>query len=356
MADTRNMTQEERAAARVETLSRLHQELTAQVVKLDGVEAWQEWLRLARRFHHYSFNNTLLILAQRPGSTLVAGFGAWKLEGRFVRSGEKGIKVLAPVKKVVDLYNPDGTRVLDANGRPRYRWEIAGVKVVHVWDASQVDPSPRIPPEPQLLVGEAPFGLWDSLASLVQREGFVVTRGDCGGPNGFTNFADREIRVRDDLDDAQAVKTLAHELGHVFTIDAADPEGYLAHRELREVEAESIAYMVTSAHGLDSSQYTFSYVAGWASRATGGVGIEEIIKSTGERVMAAADRILSHTKSGPAAEEQLLDTWARDVLPVGGITPDPDLWESVPVASTAPAGARTPPAPGFARTVAGIGR
>lgn len=85
------MKREERVEARRQTLAHLHEQLSAQVARPDGVEAWQEWLRGARGFHYYSFNNTLLILAWRPHATLVAGFTAWKNEGRFVRKREKGI-------------------------------------------------------------------------------------------------------------------------------------------------------------------------------------------------------------------------------------------------------------------------
>jgi hypothetical protein len=309
----------------------MHARLAEQVSGLLTVEAWQEWLGLAHSLHRYSFNNTLLILAQKPEATMVAGFGVWKQKGHFVRRGEKAIRVLAPIKKVVDLYDEQGNRVRDANGRPRYTWQIVGVKPVSVFDVSQVDPPVKRPPAPQLLTGQAPAGLWESMSDLARIEGFRVTRGDSGEANGFINYVDREIRVRDGIDDAQAVKTLAHELGHLFTITPADADVYPTQRELREVEAESVAYMVMAAHGLDSGQYTFNYVAGWAARAaTTDASVEDVIVATGQRVIAAADRILSHTKPVESLEDDLVDSWVRSVQPSPTIRPDPPAWETVP--------------------------
>lgn len=327
---TSERTPEERAEARRTTLELLHSQLAERVSSLSSVEAWQDWLRLAQSLHRYSFTNTMLILMQKPDATLVAGFGTWKQRGHWVRKGEKAIKVMAPIRKVVDLYDDQGNPLRDANGRPRYTWQIVGVKPVNVFDASQVEPPVRIPPTPRLLTGQAPAGLWRSMSDLALIEGFVVTRGGCGGPNGFVNFATHEIRVRDDVDDAQAVKSLAHELGHVFTMGPAGEATYLAQRELREVEAESVAYMVTAAHGFDSSQYTFDYVAGWAARAaTETTSVEDIIVATGQRVIAAADRILSHTKPAQSLEDGLVDEWARRVEPGPDATPDTGEWEVV---------------------------
>lgn len=320
-----------RADARREALEQLHAQLAERISNLASIEAWQEWLGLAHSLHRYSFSNSMMILMQRPDATLVAGFGTWKQKGHWVRKGEKAIRVMAPIRKVVDLCDDQGNPLRDANGRPRYTWQIVGVKPVNVFDVSQVEPPVKTPPAPQLLTGQAPPQLWESMSDLAAIEGFVVTRGDCGGPNGFVNFATHEIRIRDDVDDAQAVKSLAHELGHVFTMGAKDEATYVAHRELREVEAESVAYMVTAAHGLDSSQYTFDYVAGWAARAaTGTTSVEDVIVATGQRVIAAADRILSHTKPVQSLEDGLVDEWVRRVEPAPVATPDTADWEVVP--------------------------
>jgi hypothetical protein len=284
--------------ARRETVEELHQQLATNIAKLENLDAWQEWLNLARSLHRYSFNNTVLILIQKPDATVVAGYRVWQAQGHQVRRGERAIRILGPVTVKAQLTDPrTGALLLDANGQPRHDRRIIGVKPVSVFDASQVEPAPPTPPMPKLLVGEAPRGLWDSLAEIVAIEGYQISRGDCAGANGFTDYVAREVWVRADVDAAQAVKTLAHELGHVLMPpEPTDILGGGSCRGIREVEAESVAYMVTQAHGLDSAQYTFNYVAGWASQvATADRGVEAILAETGGRVIAAADRILRHT-------------------------------------------------------------
>ena len=171
---------------------------------------------------------------------------------------------------------------------------MVGVKPVSVFDIAQTDgPPPPEHPVPVLLTGQAPAGLWDSLAVLVAEQGFRLERGDCLGANGLTLYGERVVRVRADVDDAQAVKSLAHELGHILITPNGADGGC---RGLREVEAESVAYMVTQAHGLDSGQYTFRYVTGWATQAAGDQAPEQVVRATGQRVIDAADVILAHTQ------------------------------------------------------------
>ncbi len=323
-------TPEERAEARRNTLEELHAQLAEQVANLGSVEAWQRWLSLARSLHSYSFSNVLLINAQCPGATMVAGFGAWKQKGHVVRRGEKAIKVLAPILRKTPVLDHAGRPVMDETGQPRFRREMVGVKPVSVFDASQVTPEVQVPPPPQLLTGEAPPGLWDSLSELAAIEGYTVVRGDCGTANGLIDFTSREIRIRPDVDDLMATKSLCHEIGHALTMSAKDHETYATQRELREVEAESIAYAVLGAHGVDTSQYTFDYVAGWAARATTETtSIADVIVATGQRVIAAADRILTHTRPAQNLEDDLVDEWARTVQPIASIAATKAPWEVV---------------------------
>lgn len=306
----RNLSQEERdaaAQARRETVEHLHQQLAAGIANLDNKDAWQRYLSFARGFTNYSVGNQILIMLAKQDATAVAGYRAWQAKGYQVRRGEKAIRILGPVTRRVPLLDSAGRPVLDENGRQRHNQEIIGVRPVSVFDISQTDgpPVPE-PPVPALLIGEAPPGLWDSLADLVAEHGFRVERGDCGGANGLTSFAERLVRVRDDVDDAQAVKTLAHELGHVLLTDPSDVLGFVECRGLREVEAESVAFMVTGAHGLDSSQYTFNYVTGWASRASETLTTDQVVKATAERVVEAVDQILARTQPTPSPVESAL--------------------------------------------------
>jgi DNA primase len=276
-------------AARVDReakLAALHARLADEISALRTSEQWTAWLKVASRFHDYSFNNTLLILAQRPDATTVAGYRAWQALGRQVNKGEKGLQILAPIlKRTTDPDTPDDP--------PRAK--VVGYRVTHVWDVSQTTGKPL--PEkskPQLLEGSAPDGLWDRLTLLVQERGFAVERGDCRDANGLTNFAERTVRVRTDVDEAQAVKTLAHELGHVLLHEPSDGAAVVACRGVAEVEAESVAYLVATSHDLDVGAYAFPYVLSWAGSVEA-TAPEDVVRQVGQRVLRAAGIVLDHT-------------------------------------------------------------
>lgn len=293
---------------RQETLEAMHAQLAAQVGKLDSQGGWQTWLTFARSFHQYSFNNICLLLAQKPDATLVAGYRAWQAKGRQVRRGEKAIKVLGPVTRRVEVLDASGRPVRDASGQPLLETRMVGVKPVSVFDVSATDGDPLpTPPEAKLLTGQAPPGLWDALQGFVEAQGYSVSRGDCGGANGITMFDSRQVRVRADVDDAQSTRTLAHEAAHVVLHDPGKREGF-ACRGVAEVEAESVAFLVTQAHGLDASQYTFNYVVGWAHQATGpdGPSVEDVLRATGTRVIGCADQILKVTQPQPTVVDAAL--------------------------------------------------
>jgi hypothetical protein len=180
---------------------------------------------------------------------------------------------------------PDDTG-LERKGVPR---GLRGFKVVHVWDVEQTEGTPIPTVAPQLLTGQAPEVLWDGLTSLLATSEFTVERGDCSGVNGYTDFATRTVRVRDDVDSLQAVKTLAHEAGHVrgeHETRFADSYGRsIACRGIAEVEAESVAFLVTSMAGLDVQDYSVPYVAGWSG------GDVRILRETAARVITIAGGI-----------------------------------------------------------------
>ena len=313
-------------ADREEKLRALHDQLAQQVAALRSGDDWQRWLAAAARFHNYSFGNTLLILAQRPDATAVAGYQTWKSLGRQVNKGEKGIAILAPVIRRAapadqpDRQQPDTGSPLERSepgpgerrvgegttGETQRGRKVSGFRPTYVFDVAQTtgDPLPE-PPAPQLLTGQAPPGLWDALAAQVAAAGYSLERGPCDDANGVTIPAARTVRVRDDVDDAQAVKTLAHELAHVLlhthrSHDPAQTTGddapattstgddlQVSCRGRAEVEAESVAYLVTATYGLDSSTYTFPYVINWAAGIPGQAP-HDVVRATGDRVLATA--------------------------------------------------------------------
>ena len=272
-------------------LAALHAQLTQAVEDLAGSDAWHRMLQIAARMPTYSPSNVLLIAVQRPDATRVAGFGAWKQLGRSVLKGEKGIAILAPCLyrgRADEKDQPPPT--LESGDQPdRPAPALRGFRIVHVFDVTQTDGEQLPDVHPTQLSGSAPVELWERLAALVEGDGFAIERGDCHGAGGYTNFDDRVVRIRDDVDPAQAVKTLAHELGHIRAdhgtrfADTYHQSGGC--RGIAEVEAESIAYLVTSAAGMESGDYSVPYVTGWAR------GDADLLRDTATRVLATATGI-----------------------------------------------------------------
>jgi len=195
-------------------------------------------------------------------------------------------------------------------GEPKYR--IVGFAVTHVFDVSQTDGEPLPEPvRPQLLAGQAPDGLWDALARQVDAAGFTLARcpdaAAIGGANGVTDYRSRTVTVRADVTDAQAVKTLAHELAHVL-LHNPDNDGRPECRGIVEVEAESVAYLVAAHQEMDTSDYTFAYVAGWAE-ASDDPG--QAVRGTADRVLRAAGAILAAVDPDPIAP---VETTSADVV------------------------------------------
>ena len=145
-----------------------------------------------------------------------------------------------------------------------------------------------------MLAGDAPAGLWEGLAALVEAEGFAVARvpdaAAIGGADGVTNYGDHTVKVREDQSPAAQVGTLVHELAHVRLHGPDNPDATY-HRGIREVEAESVALMVAVAHGMDAIQPSTAYVSGWASSVKDKSPVE-VVQETGDRVMKLAGTIL----------------------------------------------------------------
>ncbi|MDP3713773.1 MAG: ArdC-like ssDNA-binding domain-containing protein [Mycobacteriales bacterium] len=320
-------------------LEALHARLLDAVAQLTSADGWQQMLRTAAALPTYSPHNILLITTQRPDATAVAGFNTWKQVGRAVRKGEKGIAILAPVLRRSSQSalergtpadspaapSPDGTpsQAPDGGEAGSVARRLSGFRIVHVFDISQTDgPDLPAPPEAVRLEGDAPTGLIDGLSEQIIGEGYQLIRHHFDVPhpgleraNGVTDYFAKTVLIRPGLSDAQASKTLAHELGHVLLhAPGSRPAGLT--REQAEVEAESVAYVVTSAHGLDSSSYTVPYVAGWAGTDPA------LVARSAERVLTTARTVLTRTPPPPSdlvtpeLRERLL-TRTREPAPPG---------------------------------------
>ena len=268
-------------------LTAAHDRITDAVEQLVTGADWQTMLDIAARFHTYSPNNIWLILAQRPDATRVAGFHTWRNLDRWVRKGEHGIAVLAPI-----LTRAKPTNTADEPDRAEPGKVLRGFKVVHVFDIAQTDGADLPDVTPTLLTGDAPTAAWDILAAHIRDAGFNLERGDCHGANGYTNHTTRTVRVRADVDDSQAVKTLAHELGHVLLHDSTDRTGN--DRARMEIEAESVAYLVCHQLGIATDDYSFAYLARWSN------GDTNLIRATAERAITCARRIINNQKTDTA--------------------------------------------------------
>ena len=251
---------------------RLLDTLAEGVLALTDSERWATHLEVQGRFHHYSFNNAMLIGAQDPGATRVAGFATWKKLGRSVIRGEKAIWILAPVV---------GRPVRNADGEERR--PIHGFRPVAVFDVAQTE-GDELPVVCRNLEGDDPDAWFTALTGRAVDLGYRVELTElAGSTNGDCSFARRRIRVECRNQPAQRVKTLAHELAHALLHETTED------RPLAELEAESTAFVVCRTLGLDSSEYSFGYVACWA-----GGGPEAItrITASGAAIQRAAAVIL----------------------------------------------------------------
>lgn len=218
-------------------------------------ENFKEWLKMQAKFHSYSSANTILILKQKPNASKVAGFNTWKKLGRYVRKGEQGIFIFAPIIK-------KHKKVNEITGEETEKKYLTGFKPVHVFDVSQTE-GKELPEIAKELESESEIAknLYDDLLDIAEEMNLEVTRYDASKKraNGYFNPKDYEIGIKEAAID-QMVKTFIHELAHALTKD------YLYSYEQGEIIAEGTAFIVASHFGLDTSDYSFEYVAAWASR------------------------------------------------------------------------------------------
>lgn len=230
---------------------------------------YREYLKFLGHFHNYSANNALLIMLQRPDASLVAGFRAWEGMDRHVMKGEKAISILAPIQRTkavyIDKTDPETGEVQrDENGEPvKVRQEVTytGFRPAYVFDVAQTDGKaiPSISDELKgNVAGFAGFmeGIREAAPAPIGFEDIA------GGANGYYSPTEDRIAVQEGMSELQTVKTALHETAHSILHRRTGPK---ADRETAEVEAESVAYVVCQYFGLDSSDYSFGYIAGWSS-------------------------------------------------------------------------------------------
>ena len=292
------LTSEKPAEKLKEITDRLEQGIT----ELFESERYKEYLRVMSKFHNYSFNNTLLIAMQKPDASLVAGFSAWKNNfGRNVMKGQKGIKIIAPspfkIRQEMKKIDPHTQQpIIGKDGKPvteEKEITIPAYKVVSVFDVSQTEGKEL----PDIAVDELTGDVErykDFFAALEKTSpvpiGFEQI---AGGSHGYYHLEDKRIAIDEGMSELQTLKTAIHEIAHakLHDIDLNAPENEQqprVDRRTREVEAESVAYTVCQHYGLDTSDYSFGYVAGWSS----GRELSEL-KSSLETIRSAAAEIIN---------------------------------------------------------------
>ena len=272
------------------------------IKELFDSDRYKEYLRVMSKFHNYSFNNTLLIAMQKPDASLVAGFQSWKNNfKRNVVKGEKGIKILAPspfkIRQEMEKIDPETQKpVIGADGKPvkeEKEITIPAFKVVSVFDVSQTEGKELPDITVDMLTGDVEH-FKDVFAALEKTSpvpiGFEKIEGNS---HGYYHLEEKRIAIDEGMSELQTIKTAIHEIAHakLHDIDPNAPKEEQADRpdrRTREVQAESVAYAVCQHYGLDTSDYSFGYVAGWSS----GRELDEL-KSSLETIRSTAAEIIN---------------------------------------------------------------
>ena len=247
-------------------------------------EDYKRWLNFYDGFHQYSFNNTMLIYMQNPSASLCAGFNTWKNKKRYVKAGEKGLKILAPITETVlrevPVLDDDGKPILDENGKEqtkKVKEKVFANKfyVTSTFDVSQTEGEPI--PELSYSGTSEKVENYGALKKVLEEIApFPVEYTDelQEGCDGRCSYTAEQIYIRNDMEDAKTVEVLIHEIGHAYMHDKTRFEEAKEHlkvisdRDSREIQAESLSYIVTHKLGLDTSGFSFPYIAAWSSNHT----------------------------------------------------------------------------------------
>ena len=286
-------------------------------------EKYKTYLNTMSKFHNYSFNNTMLIAMQKPDATLVAGFKAWQKNfDRHVKKGEKGIRILAPapykIKEEQEKLDPvTGEIMLDKNGMPiteEVEIKIPAFRVVPVFDVSQTDGKEL----PDIGVNELSGSVEDYedfMQALTEVSPVPITYEDIDGDaKGYFHTTDHRIAIQEGMSQSQTVKTAIHEVAHAKLHDRErnqDIDAFLdKDRNTKEVEAESVAYTVCQHFGIDTSDYSFGYIAGWSSDRDMKElksSLDTIRKTASELITGIEDRLAELQKDRAVEQGQELE-------------------------------------------------
>lgn len=333
---------------RADELHQITDKLEKGVKDVFQSDKYKQFLNVMAKFPRYSVNNTMLIMMQRPDAQLCQSFTGWKQMGRYVKKGEKGISILAPapykIEREQTKLDEKGRPVFDADGEPvkeKVEITIRAFKVVKTFDLSQTDGKELPTIGPSELVGNIEG--YPKLLQALQEISPVPVSFELidGDAKGFYHLEDKKIVVQDGMSEVQTIKTLLHEMAHQKLHDKDNvPEAKDISRNGKEVEAESVAYVVCQHYGINTSDYSFSYVAGWSEgketpelkasldkiRQTASEFIYQIDQKM-EVLMADKDQVQESAKTSSPFAQELMDKITEGAKNLGFIPVVPEAQE-----------------------------
>lgn len=301
---------------RQEVLKDLTEQLEKSIQDFMESEKYKTFLSSMAKFHNYSLNNQILIAVQKPDSTLCAGYTTWQKQNRYVKKGEKGIRIICPapykkeyLKDVIDKTTGKPELLPDGKAKQEIVQKVIPFfKVGYVYDISQTEGQP-LPEIADILEGDLDEDLKSLKEAMLQASPVPVCFQPIDGEtNGFYSPAAGKIIVDSTLSEKQSLKTLIHETAHAL-LHNPEASSSQSTRETKEVEAESVAYVVCQYFGLDTSDYSFGYIAGWSS----GKGTPEL-KASLENIRNTSNEIISNVEQILIKKETLEQTVSQ-VLP-----------------------------------------
>ena len=282
-------TAEERKKERDEAFQKIEEGLE----NLLSSEGWKQYLKMLQHFHKYSLSNIMLILAQRPDATFVAGYRSWKKMNRYVKKGEKGIKILAPLIKKETVINKETGEEKEIN-------DLRGFFLTTVFDVSQTEGEPL--PIPQFPVLQEETELYefliDAFAPHILIEEVEKIK---DGVRGYYDRKAHRIAIYADLPTMEKASVLLHERAHSILHQSEEAAEWPS--EIKELEAESVAYIVLRMLGFESGDRSFVYLAGWSR----GKDTIEKIRTLANRVKAAADQIIKEIETHVGKQNLMAD-------------------------------------------------
>ena len=288
---------------REEKMSKIQERLLTSTKEIFESEKYAEYIATMAKFPHYSINNCILIASQCPTASLVCGYKKWQTDfNRTVNKNEHGIMIIAPIKFKTDVEEPmfdeNARPVLDENGRQKkevVKREFQSFRPAYVFDLQQTSGDP-IPTLATLL--DASVDDFEELKEIVMKVSPVPVEfsADTGGANGYYSATQKKIVIKEGLPELQTIKTMIHECAHARLGHGGEDDKW--DRESKEVQAESVAYWVASMLNLDTSDYSFGYIAGWSKNKEVSELKEnlELIKTTADEISSLIEEELIRRK------------------------------------------------------------